>query len=112
MFGDMHPSQRALDCAEALYAVLERDAGFVRVRRLWEIDWSEADVTVEALGLTRLMRHEARKLLPLMDGAGAIGWAEVAEAIRWTERHDTLAQTALWWLGQLAADPALAGGHP
>lgn len=106
MFSETHPSRQALDCAEALYALLAHDAAFARVRRLWEVDWSEADVTVEALGLTRLMRHEAQKLLPLLDGAG---WAEVAEAIRWTERHDALAQTALWWLGQLAADPALAG---
>jgi len=109
VFSDRQPSPRALDCAEALFALLARDAGFARVRRLWEVDWSEADVTVEALGLTRLMRHEARKLLPLIDGAG---WAEVAEAIRWTERHDPLAQTALWWLGQLAADPALVSRRP
>ena len=108
MFSNRQPSPRALDCAEALYAVLARDAGFARVRRLWEIDWSEADVTVEALGLTRLLRNEARKLLPLLDGAGDTSWADVAEAIRWTERHDALAQTALWWLGQIGADPALA----
>ncbi len=112
MFSDRQPSRRALDRAEALYALLARDASFARVRRLWEVDWSEADVTVEALGLTRLLRHEAQKLLPLLDGTGGIGWADVAEAIRWTERHDALAQTALWWLGQLAADPALASRRP
>ncbi len=106
---DATPPQATLDCAEALYALLARDAAFTRVRRLWEIDWSEADVTVEDVGLTRLMQHEAQKLLPLLDGAAGIGWADVADAIRWTERHDALAQTALWWLGQLAADPALAG---
>lgn len=111
MFSDRHPSRQALACAEALYALLARDAGFARVRRLWEVDWSEADVTVEALGLPRLTRNEARKLLPLLEDAGDTGWAEVAEAIRWTERHDELAQTALWWLGQILTDPALASGH-
>jgi len=104
---DPRPSSEALECAEALYALLAQDAAFIRVRRLWEIDWSEAEATVEGVGLARLMRHEARKLLPLLEGAG-IAWADVADAIRWTERHDTLAQTALWWLGQIAADPALA----
>ena len=107
MFSDRSPSRQAFECAEALYALLARDAAFARVRRLWEIDWSEADITVEALGLTRLMRHEAQKLLPLLDRAGGIDWTDVADAIRWTERHDALARTALWWLGQIASDPAL-----
>jgi hypothetical protein len=109
VFADAGPSREALERAEALYALLARDAAFARVRRLWEIDWSEADATVEDVGLLRLMRHEAQKLLSVLDGAAPAGWADVADAIRWTERHDGLAQTALWWLGQLAADPALAG---
>ena len=104
---DAGPPPAVMQRVEALYAALAGDAAFARLRRLMEVDWSAADATVEDLGLPRLMRHEAHKLAAVLAGAEGIDWADVADAIRYTERHDALAQDALWWLGQLASNPSL-----
>jgi hypothetical protein len=83
------------------------DPGFMRLRRLMEVDWSEAATTVEEIGLPRLLRNQVRKLrsLPAMRGARRVDWLDVADAIRYAERYDQAAQNALWWLGYLASPP-------
>ena len=105
------PSPVVVERVEALYALLSRDAAFARIHRLMEVDWSEADTTVEEIGLLRLMLHQARKLWSLLESSDAEGvaWGDLADAIRYTERHDAVAREALWWLGQLASDPFLGG---
>ncbi len=107
MAGNSGPSEQNFRLVEALYVVLGRDPAFARVRRLMEIDWSEADVTVEEIGLPRLMQNQARKLWSLSADIPGLPWSDAADAIRYTERHDGLARDALWWLGQLASDPLL-----
>jgi hypothetical protein len=95
-----------------VYALLAADPTFSRVRRLMEVDWSLAEVTVEELGLPRLMRIQAGKLWALLDGgAMPLDAGAVAAAIRYTERHDALARDALWWLGQISFDPLLRAAH-
>jgi len=111
MSADRGPSPTVFRWVDALYAALAADVAFARVRRLMEFDWSVSDLTVEALGLVRLLQNEARKLDTMFtdQGAGEVTWSDVADAIRYTERHDALAQDALWWLSHLATDPLLRG---
>ncbi len=128
------PSASVLRLVEALYGVLGHDPAFARLHRLMEVDWSEADVTVEEIGLPRLMQNQARKLwslsqeaaddapsdaalhtaeynspghLPTGHASANADFCDLADAIRYSERHDGLARDALWWLGQLASDPLL-----
>lgn len=96
------PSETVLAQTRALYALIEADAAFVRLRCLMEVDWTEADATVDEVGLPRLLQVQARKLASLAAADPATGWADVADAIRYTERHDETARTALWWLGFVA----------
>ncbi len=101
------PSPAVQRRVEALLDLLARDPAFGRVRRLMEVDWSQAETTVEAIGLPRLLRHQARKLRALAAPGDGVSWSDVADAIRWSERHDTAARDALWWLGELSFDPLL-----
>lgn len=101
------PSEQVFWLVESLYVMLARGPAVARVRRLMEIDWSKADVTVEQIGLPRLMQNQARKLWTLLGNTPGLLCSDVADAIRYTERHDGLARDALWWLGQLASDPML-----
>jgi hypothetical protein len=106
---DTAPSAAALRLTEALFALLSADPFFSRVRRLMEVDWSEADTTIEEIGLPRLLRQQAYKLWALLPaGSTAPEWCDVADAIRYSERHDGLARDALWWLGELSRDPLLS----
>jgi hypothetical protein len=97
------PSDSVMERVAALYALIEADPGFLRLRRLMEVDWTEADTTVEAVGLPRLLRARAGKLAQLAAARPSVPWSDVADAIRYTERHDQTAQTALWWLATLSA---------
>ena len=104
------PPRDAFETVEVLYTALASDGSFARLQRLMEVDWSaEADITVEDVGLARLLRSHAARLRALI-GDDAARWNELAQAIRYTERRDNLARTALWWLGHLARDPLLRGG--
>lgn len=106
------PADDDLAAAERLYAVLSADSSYLRLRRLMEVDWSAAaSITVEELGLARLLRARARRLRRLL-GDDPARWNAIAQAIRYTERHDRLARTALWWLGALARDPLLQPERP
>jgi hypothetical protein len=102
------PSATVFARVEALFAGIAADQGYARLRRLMEIDWTEADASVEAIGLPRLMQNQLRKLraLPAMRGAERDDWLDLADAIRYSERHDRIAQDALWWLSFLASMPA------
>jgi hypothetical protein len=104
------PSQQDVETVERLYTFLAADVAFARVQRLMEIDWSaEADITVEDVGLARLLRTQAARLRGLV-GDDRDRWNALAQTIRYTERRDDLARTALWWLGHLARDPLLRHG--
>jgi|GEM_PF-2266740 len=106
------PSKEDLAAAERLYAVLSSDSSYLRLRQLMEVDWSAAaSITVEELGLARLLRLHARRLRRILSDDPA-RWNAIAQAIRYTERHDHLARTALWWLGALARDPLLQPEYP
>lgn len=104
------PPPNDLEAVERLYAALAADGSYARLQRLMEVDWSaEADITVEEVGLARLLRSHAVRLRAVI-GDDAARWNDLAQAIRYTERRDDLARTALWWLGHLARDPLRRGG--
>jgi hypothetical protein len=101
--GSDGPTEIVMQRVASLYALVEDDTAFVRLRRLMEVDWTEADATVEAVGLPPLLQGRARKLASLAAGIPSVAWADMADAIRYTERHDEIARTALWWLGFVAS---------
>ena len=104
------PSSDDIAAVERLYAALQADGSFARLQRLMEVDWSaEADCTVEEVGLARPLRSHAERLRAVI-GDDASCWNELAQTIRYTERRDEVARTALWWLGHLARDPLLRSG--
>jgi hypothetical protein len=95
---------------EQLYRALAVEPGFARLQRLMEVDWSAAAAaTVEEVGLVPLLQRHAERLRGVV-GDDPTGWDALAQTIRYTERWDSTARTALWWLGHLARDPLLRRG--
>lgn len=105
------PSAADLHAADALIALIDSDVAFVRLRQLMEVDWTAAAaVTVEEVGLVPLLQRQAARLRAAA-GADRERWDALGQAIRYLERHDPAARTALWWLGKLAREPLLRGAR-
>lgn len=104
------PDPGELAAVERLYAALAAEPAFARLQQLMEVDWSAAAAaTVEEVGLVPLLQRHAERLRAVV-GNDPAGWDTLAQTIRYTERSDAAARTALWWLGHLARDPLLRRG--
>ena len=104
------PEPGELAAVERLYAALSAEPAFARLQRLMEVDWSAAAAaTVEEVGLVPLLQRHADRLRAVI-GDDAAAWDTLAQTIRYTERVDASARTALWWLGRLSRDPLLRRG--